>query len=251
MNYIQLPGSNTEIYPGTVISISRFPKTKWVLDKDWYEYEGERKNGWYVYSIPAGTVIPLDQIDLDDISVEITDCGCCNKDNICPPKPPCPCPPGPPCPPKPQKEPKEVEVYYTGVDYEKGQLIYLNTGTIYQATTDFKSSYKLDTVEENLNKDITDGNLIAIPDGHKIEDIETSISELSNATIHRDIVGENKTLVTKVEGAGTDNGFSFTVTNANVDDGTPSENSFSISLTDMGTVSSEDFNKIANWKDYD
>lgn len=109
MNYLLLPDGN-RLNVGDVVTLSRFPGTKWILQNGWYFYEGRQQNGWYFSSIPADTVIPVNDSDLLTLTIVAT-----NNTHNCPPfypgggpdchphHPPHHPQPFPPHPPKPDK----------------------------------------------------------------------------------------------------------------------------------------------------
>lgn len=179
---IRIPNSELKLIDGNIVILHRFPNTKWIVHNGWYTYQCKQYNGWYLTSIPAGTVIPLSESDLMNLTVTSNNREDCNPS--CPPYPgsgwDCPCPPpgppGPPIPPpRPHRPDKVPERYYGGVNYRTGQLVYLNIGSIYQATLDFRSSWVFPTLEENLSADVQSGHLIKIPDKIDIDNINTTI----------------------------------------------------------------------------
>lgn len=117
MNYLKVPNSDIQLTDGSVVMLARFPGTKWVVHYGWYDYSGRRAMGWYFSSIPAQTVIPATNQDLQLIVVIDnggSEGGSGNANLPAPsiipdptvpgPSPvmPSPCPPGPsPCPPGP------------------------------------------------------------------------------------------------------------------------------------------------------
>lgn len=128
LNYLKVPDSNIKLTDGSVVMLSRFPGTKWVVHNGWYNYAGRRYMGWYFCSIPAQTIIPANNQDLSLITV-ISE-GNSNADSIpappmidtpgmgmpgtphmpgpwdkhIPPCPPHPMPPYPPVPPQPEPD---------------------------------------------------------------------------------------------------------------------------------------------------
>lgn len=72
LNYLKVPDSNVKLTDGSVVMLSRFPGTKWVVHNGWYNYAGKRYMGWYFCSIPAQTIIPVNGQDLTLLTV-ITD----------------------------------------------------------------------------------------------------------------------------------------------------------------------------------
>ena len=108
MNSLIVPETGVQIVDGTIVILSRFPGTKWILHYGWYTYNSQQAMGWYFSSIPSQTIIPVTDDDLKSLTVVGTDCGC-----HCPPTPgPTPPQPGPgPCPkPKPVLTDKQLEI---------------------------------------------------------------------------------------------------------------------------------------------
>lgn len=69
MNYLKVPNSNVKLTDGNIVMLARFPGTKWVVHNGWYNYAGRRYMGWYFCSIPAQTIIPVNNQDLELLSV--------------------------------------------------------------------------------------------------------------------------------------------------------------------------------------
>lgn len=106
MNYLKVPDSNIKLTDGSVVMLARFPGTKWVVHYGWYNYSGRNAMGWYFSSIPAETIIPVSNSDLQ--LIVLVDQGQTSDvpESIGDPSPMIPCPPGPtpgpsPCPPGP------------------------------------------------------------------------------------------------------------------------------------------------------
>lgn len=57
---------------------------------------------------------------------------------------------------------EEIRKYNADENYNPGQLVYLQTGQLYQATKDFQPSTEYPTIQENFSADIEKGNLISI-----------------------------------------------------------------------------------------
>lgn len=150
LHSIHIPDSCQDITVGSVVIIRRFPETKWVLQDGWYIYEGQRYNGWYFSSIPAQTTIPVMGTDLFGITVISN--GSCDPN---PHHPGC-CPGGSTAN---ISQPSPVEMYLEGVNYIKGQLVWLDVGAIYQVTEDFRSSADAESTENNMQVDIENGHL--------------------------------------------------------------------------------------------
>lgn len=109
-NYVKVPNSDLKLVDGSVVMLARFPGTKWVVHEGWYTYNSSQYSGWYFCSIPAKTVIPVNEQDMvgivlvsgkyEETEPEIPGC----PPVICPPIAPdlpgipgCK-PPLPPCP---------------------------------------------------------------------------------------------------------------------------------------------------------
>jgi hypothetical protein len=195
---LKIPCSPWKIKDGSVVILSRFPSTKWILKNGWYTYLSGRYHGGYFSSIPAQTVIPVNQRDLMNLTVlsggvqdvkPRCNCGCCEicleLQNYCAdiddldcdggcPYPPvssvtkqsaqpnrC-CPqPFPPKAPHPPAQPKRsIEMYMRGVNYVAGQVVWLTPGKLYQVTRDFRSSFTEAGMDANMEKDIKAGFLV-------------------------------------------------------------------------------------------
>ena len=108
MDYIETP-SGLRLTDGCIVMLARFGSTKWVVHNGWYTYMGQQYSGWYFASIPAQTIIPVNEEDLRLVTlVSGGDSSYCP----CPPGPgpgPCPpCPPGPGPGPGPQPIPPNM-----------------------------------------------------------------------------------------------------------------------------------------------
>lgn len=121
--YLIVPNTGQKLTEGDVVMISRYPGTKWVLHCGWYTYYNYQYSGWYFSSIPNNTVLPVDEDDLQYLTVISTNmsgggssCDCdCNHGhnpghhpNHPGPKPPGPHPPGP-LPAGPGLSPEQAE----------------------------------------------------------------------------------------------------------------------------------------------
>lgn len=149
---------------GSIVQILRFPKTRWIVREGWYTHDNEVQNGWYLSAIPSGSIIPLTQEDMRGMT--ILEYGECNSNHyhhehhhshLCHPS----LPPPHPCLP-PSTEQRQVEDYIPGLDYKKGQLIWLEPGHIYQVSQDFTANSYESTPEKNMEIDIKRGMLITI-----------------------------------------------------------------------------------------
>lgn len=68
--------SGIQIVDGSIVILARFPGTKWIVHKGWYDYQGNQYNGWYLSSIPSQTTMPLVDSDLIGIKVVGGQCPC-------------------------------------------------------------------------------------------------------------------------------------------------------------------------------
>lgn len=98
MSSIHIPDSTIELTDGSIVMLNRFPGTKWVVHEGWYTYNGRQYSGWYFCSIPANTVLPVNEQDLSALVVVS-----CDSPDVDPPVPPMP--PRPPVPPYPPYPP--------------------------------------------------------------------------------------------------------------------------------------------------
>lgn len=84
LNYLTVPNTGMKITDGSVVTLNRFPNVKWIVHNGWYAYNGQQFMGWYFCSIPAQTIIPVNDTDLALLTVV-------NAGSTCPPAP-CPMP---------------------------------------------------------------------------------------------------------------------------------------------------------------
>lgn len=68
-SYLTIPNSNITLCEGSVVILHRYPETQWIVHQGWYDYAGSHYNGWYFCSIPAQTIIPMNQEDLAALTV--------------------------------------------------------------------------------------------------------------------------------------------------------------------------------------
>lgn len=62
--------TDTKIYKNDVVTISTHPETKWIVKNGWYSVGGNQKNGWHFVSIEDKSILPIDQVDIKDITNE-------------------------------------------------------------------------------------------------------------------------------------------------------------------------------------
>lgn len=147
MKYIYIPESGIKLVEGNIIMLAKYPNTKWVIDFGWYEYEGTQYNGWFIKSIIDGTLVPVNEDDLVDVTVVST------KSNDAEPPfpwpyPPRPCPP--PCPPTP-RPPEGTPAFYSQAEKQQLRSAFITVQNIEERD-------KLDTAN------IPNGKLIRVND---------------------------------------------------------------------------------------
>lgn len=161
MNYINIPYSDEKLCINSIVILGRFPDTKWILKNGWYLYENVQYNGWYFCSIPANTILPVEETDL--INLTVISVG--EHIHHHPTYDTC-------FPPPIHDAHRSVEIYLKGVKYTKGQLLWLNPGEIYQVKQNFRSTSKYEEVIDNFNEDIESGKLVSIT-----EDVTSLLSK--------------------------------------------------------------------------
>lgn len=95
--YLVIPSTRKKVYEGDVITLARLPGTKWIAEFGWYTYYNYQYSGWYLTGIPDGEVMPLNDEDLDEITIVSTNSSenDCNCNHPYPPHGGQPKPPGP------------------------------------------------------------------------------------------------------------------------------------------------------------
>lgn len=129
-----------------------------IIQHGQYVYEKQIYNGWYFTVIPSNEIIPMIDGDFSTMSiVSYNDCCDCKPGlNPYPPYPPCP--PCPPCPPATPIRP--IEKYMSGLNYIKGQLVYLVIGELFHVYNDYRACNVEQSAALNLQHDIDNGYLI-------------------------------------------------------------------------------------------
>jgi len=70
-DFLYCEETDTKIYNNDVVTISTYPDVKWIAKKGWYMVGTTQKNGWYFVSIIDKTIVPVEQINLQDISKDV------------------------------------------------------------------------------------------------------------------------------------------------------------------------------------
>ena len=116
LNQLVVPSTGLKLVDGSIVIISRFPDTKWIVHYGWYSFNNQQSMGWYFCSIPDKAILPVNNDDLNSVIVISNDDQCC-------PCPPHPHPPGPgPCPAPDKPQPftdvlkKELDAAFISVD---------------------------------------------------------------------------------------------------------------------------------------
>lgn len=182
MDFIQIPNTHCKIYDGSIVMIARFPQTKWIVHNGFYSYSGQQQSGWYFQSIPAGTIIPMNSADLTTLTIISNPSS---DPHVCPPPGPAPGPIPCPCPGHPGPHPhhhaeRSVEKYRPGMYYRAGQTLYGAIGEYYQVVEDYRSSYSEQSTAQNIENDVTNGYLIALPTAGDLETISQDLAEAEN-----------------------------------------------------------------------
>lgn len=213
MDFIQIPNTNCKIYDGSIVMIARFPQTKWIVHNGFYSYSGQQQSGWYFQSIPAGTIIPMNSADLTTLTIISNPSS---DPHVCPPPGPAPGPIPCPCPGHPGPHPhhhaeRSVEKYRPGMYYRAGQTLYGAIGEYYQVVEDYRSSYSEQSTAQNIENDVTNGYLIALPTAGDLDTInkhvaavETKADNAATAieTVSHDLAETASSLDQKIEDLG-------------------------------------------------
>ena len=69
-DYLYCEETDTKIYVNDVVTIASYPDTKWLVKNGWHIFNGRQKNGWYFVSIEDKSILPIDQVDIKDITNE-------------------------------------------------------------------------------------------------------------------------------------------------------------------------------------
>ena len=159
-----------DISIGAIVSLDRFPRTKWLVCNGWFTNESnDTQNGWYLRAIPSGATITLTQDDMSHLII-VQNGECYFHEHFDP------CHVHKPHHSIHKPKQNEIEVYMPGVGYSRGQLVWLSPGDIYQVAKSFKSSLTEGSPEENLQKDLDLGNIVSI-DGSNLTDSVDRITE--------------------------------------------------------------------------
>lgn len=151
MKYIIIPESGEKVTVGAIIQLSSSNDTKYVLLDGLYIYDDTQFSGLFLSSIPDRIIIPIANVDLSTIVVISPGSGDCN----------CDCEPSV-APPPPHRAYNCVEEYMEHMAYHTGQLVWLNSGEVYQVAHDFVSSSSESTIESNFSLDVTAKYLVPI-----------------------------------------------------------------------------------------
>lgn len=94
----------TQLNIGDIVLISDYGNNKWLVCYGWYTYNHSRCNGWYFKQIPNGKVLPMDDVDMDNVTI------------VSPKPEPGPCPPKPGPEPGPSPSPYGTDQAFITVD---------------------------------------------------------------------------------------------------------------------------------------
>jgi hypothetical protein len=67
-DFLYCEETDTKIYSGDVVTISSYPDVKFIAKKGWYKLGTAQKNGWYFINIADRTIIPVENINIAEIT---------------------------------------------------------------------------------------------------------------------------------------------------------------------------------------
>ena len=67
-DFLYCEETDTKIRNNDVITIATYPDIKWIAKHGWYKIGTAQKNGWYFISIADKSILPIDLVDIKDIS---------------------------------------------------------------------------------------------------------------------------------------------------------------------------------------
>jgi len=70
-DFIYCESTDTKIYSNDIVTISSYPDVKFIAKRGWYKIGTAQKNGWYFINIVDRTIIPVDQINIEEITKDI------------------------------------------------------------------------------------------------------------------------------------------------------------------------------------
>lgn len=60
---------DVQVADGTLVKLKRFSEILWVVKFGWYQYNNRQYRGWYFLAVPSQNILPVNEIDLRDISI--------------------------------------------------------------------------------------------------------------------------------------------------------------------------------------
>ena len=67
-DFLYCEETDTKIYSGDVVTISSYPDVRFIAKKGWYKLGTAQKNGWYFINIADRTIIPVENINITEIT---------------------------------------------------------------------------------------------------------------------------------------------------------------------------------------
>ncbi len=67
-NFLYCEETDTKIYSNDVVIISSYPNDKFIAKQGWYKLGTAQKHGWYFISLADKTILPIDLVDIRDIT---------------------------------------------------------------------------------------------------------------------------------------------------------------------------------------
>lgn len=70
-DYLYCEATDTKIYSNDVVTISSYPDVKFIAKNGWYKLGTAQKNGWYFINIATRSIIPIDDVNIEEITKDI------------------------------------------------------------------------------------------------------------------------------------------------------------------------------------
>lgn len=70
--YVVIPGTNIRLYDGDIVTVTKFPDSKFQIYCGWYVYKQVQNYGWYLSELNTGRVYPVNTIDLTTCTLVTT-----------------------------------------------------------------------------------------------------------------------------------------------------------------------------------
>ena len=70
--YVVIPGTNIRLYDGDIVTVTKFPNSKFQIYCGWYVYKQVQNYGWYLSELTTGRVYPVNTVDLTTCTLVTT-----------------------------------------------------------------------------------------------------------------------------------------------------------------------------------